>query len=146
MGTTYKVTLSGLEQTDLHQKIYKVFNSVDKEMSTYIPSSSLSKLNRTSVNEWVKVSSEFIKVVLSSQEICFFSKGAFDISVGNLVNLYGFGPYELNVPLDTSKILSYEEEIGCKSFEVDVKNNQIRRVKNVYLDMSGIAKGFAIDL
>ena len=79
MGTTYKVTLSGLEQKDLHQKIYKVFNSVDKEMSTYIPSSSLSKLNRTSVNEWVKVSSEFIKVVLSSQEICFFSKGAFSL-------------------------------------------------------------------
>lgn len=146
MGTNYKVILSASSKENINQNIFQIFNSVNEEMSTYIPNSSLSKLNRKSLNEWMEVSSDFIKVAHFSQEICFFSEGAFDISVGNIVNIYGFGPDKLRDSVDTSKIEKFEQGIGCDSFEVDLKNNQIRRVKDVYLDMSGIAKGYAIDL
>lgn len=146
MGTTYKVILSTSSKENFNKNIFQIFNSVNKEMSTYIPSSSISKLNRTTLNEWMEVSSDFIKVANFSQEICFLTKGAFDISVGNIVNFYGFGPDKFIDSVDTSMIEKFEQSIGCNSFELDLKNNQIRRVKDVYLDMSGIAKGYAIDL
>ena len=146
MGTTYKVILSTSSKENINQNIFQIFNSVNKEMSTYIPSSSISKLNRTTLNEWMEVSSDFIKVANFSQEVCFLTQGAFDISVGNIVNFYGFGPDKFRDSVDTSKIEKHKQGIGCNSFELNLKNNQIRRVRDVYLDMSGIAKGYAVDL
>ena len=146
MGTSYKVVLVDFEDDNIEKEIFNVLNSVNQEMSTYINSSSISKLNNTNINEWVYVSNNFIAVALFSQKTCLSTEGMFDISVGNLVNYYGFGPPESSGSYDDDLLEEYKKEINCFSFEIDPQKKRIKRVNNVYLDMSAVAKGYAIDL
>ena len=146
MGTSYKVILVDFEDSSIEKDIFNVLNSVNLEMSTYINSSSISYLNATNINEWVNVSNNFIEVASFSQETCLSTGGSFDISVGHLVNYYGFGPPELSNSYDTGLLEGLKKEVNCFSFEVDPKEKRIKRTQNVYLDMSAVAKGYAIDL
>ena len=146
MGTNYKISISEpLIRTD-HSKLFLTLDFVNQEMSTYIPSSLLSKLNSLPVGIWLEVSNEFIRVVDYSQKLCFLSEGAFDVSVGNLVNAWGFGPLEINFFPNKEIITKEKSQIGCNAIQIDLINKSVRRKKDVYLDLSAVAKGFAIDL
>ena len=145
MGTTYKVTLREPHIEISHSDIFLELDSVNQEMSTYISTSFLSNLNKTKEGIWFYASSEFLHVVSYSQELCNLSGGAFDISVGNLVNAWGFGPIETYKEPSNDLIERSKAEIGCNSIEIDLINKRVRKVKDVYVDLSAIAKGFAID-
>ena len=92
MGTTYKVILVDYDQDKIEKSIFRNLDSINQEMSTYIDSSSISKLNKSNIGEWIEVSENFIKVATYSQKLCIETEGAFNISVGHFVNFYGFGP------------------------------------------------------
>lgn len=144
MGTTYKVITEGSPQNK--SDIFKVLNSVNNEMSTYLESSSISILNKSEIGEWVKVSKNFIKVAKYSKKVCKQTKGAFNIGLGHLVNFYGFGPPNTAQPFNQSTLNKLYEGISCSLYELDLEENRIKRTSNIYLDMSAVAKGFAIDL
>lgn len=146
MGTTYKVSISEPKEEINKSDIFSLLDSVDKEMSTYIPSSYLSQLNATEVGIWLQASQNFLYVVSYSQELCVLTDGAFDVSVGNLVNAWGFGPLEINFFPNKEIINQEKSQIGCNSIQIDLINKSVRRKKDVYLDLSAVAKGFAIDL
>ena len=146
MGTTYKVIAKSQEEINLEQDIFKVLDKVNQEMSTYSSNSSISKINRSDLNKWVKVSKDFGNLAILSQKICMDTFGSFNISVGHLVNYYGFGPQRDLLDTDyVEEVDKFITEIKCNSYEVDLVNLKVRRLNEVYLDMSGIAKGFAID-
>ena len=146
MGTTYKVLIAEKLPASLNQAyLFKLLNEVDQEMSTYIPSSSLNKLNSYSVDNWLKVSSDLIKILNYSQQLCLKSGGAFNVAVGNLVNSWGFGPSYLKNLNKTNNGISYQE-ISCNSIDIDLSTNSVRKIDDVFLDLSAIAKGFAVDL
>ena len=146
MGTTYKVSISGSKGKINKSDIFSLLDSVDNEMSTYIPSSYLSQLNATEVGTWLQASQNFLYVVSYSQELCVLTDGAFDISVGNIVNAWGFGPLEINLFPNKEIINQEKSQIGCNAIQIDLINKSVRRKKDVYLDLSAVAKGFAIDL
>ena len=146
MGTTYKVSISGSKGKINNSDIFSLLDSVDNEMSTYIPSSYLSQLNDTEVGTWLQASQNFLYVVSYSQELCVLTDGAFDISVGNIVNAWGFGPFEINFFPNKEIINKEKSQIGCNAIQIDLINKSVRRKKDVYLDLSAVAKGFAIDL
>ena len=143
MGTSYKVILYGQEIQTSKKEIHDIFENVNQEMSTYLATSSISKINNIDVLEWHKVSNGFINVLKFAIDLCNDTNGVYDVSLGKLVNTWGFGPNEASdlTQEEEEKIMN---EIGCDSIQVD--QGSVRKVKDVYLDFSSIAKGYAIDL
>ena len=95
MGTTYSVkVVAGLFQsTDgLKEKIDKRLEDINRSMSTYLPDSEISRFNRfAKAGEKFSVSEDFISVMQVAEKIHAISDGAWDGTIGPVVNLWGFG-------------------------------------------------------
>jgi thiamine biosynthesis lipoprotein len=111
MGTQYHIRLpfrrsshlsnEVIEQrkTHLHAQIDELLASINQEMSTYLPDSSISRFNQQQYDRWFPISTSFLKVIKGAQSISQSSQGAFDITVMPLVNLWGFGTqYNTDIP------------------------------------------------
>ena len=96
MGTSYDLKLvpapGQMVSTDLKTRVEALLAGINKVMSTYDPNSELSRFNQNSSTDWITVSPELGQVVSEGLQISELSGGAFDITVGPLVNLWGFGP------------------------------------------------------
>ena len=143
MGTTYKVILYGTNIQTSQIDIDNIFEGVNQEMSTYLENSSISQINKNDLFEWSRVSKGFIRVLNFAIELCNDTNGVYDVSLGRLVNTWGFGPTEVS-RLTQDEERNIVEEIWCDS--VQVNQESVRRLKEVHLDFSSIAKGHAIDL
>ena len=145
MGTNYKILIAGEIPSSInHGLLFNILDSVNQEMSTYLPESPLNKLNKLPTSLWFTASKELLEVISYAQDVCIISDGAFDISIGNIVNKWGFGP-PLSFATKTESIDTLIKDVGCESIEINKPRNQIRRLKEVSLDLSAIAKGYAID-
>lgn len=157
MGTSYSVKLlelpSALSPEALAEQITALLHKLDREqMSTYAADSELSRFNRSNAGESFPVSADLANVVQLAQEISELTDGHFDITVGPLVNRWGFGPRNFNTPnLDASRIPSDAElhsllqQVGYQKLEVSLSPPALRKRVPVYVDLSGIAKGYAVD-
>ncbi|TFH87530.1 FAD:protein FMN transferase [Billgrantia azerbaijanica] len=149
-GTFYQVTivapLTAGERQRLEAGIQAVLEAVDASMSTYRDDSELSAFNAAPVGEWQPLSAELIEVLAISQAVAEASDGAFDVTIGGLVNLWSFGPEARprEVP-DDATLAERLAEIGSDSLEVDPERQRARRVRDVFVDLSGVAKGHATD-
>ena len=107
MGTSYAVQLVDLpsktDEEDLDSRIAAVLNGVDGAMSTYKPKSEVSRFNDATSGVSVDVSVDTLQVVELALTIHKQSQGAFDITVGPLVDVWGFGAdmRELKAATDT---------------------------------------------
>jgi thiamine biosynthesis lipoprotein len=151
MGTTYNITVvdvpSSLELGDIQQGVHAALAYVDSEMSTYKPDSGLMKLNTNTVGEAQEISAALMEVLLMSQQIYQASKGAFDPTVGALVNAWGFGPRDVSVdelPSD-AQLDDLLQSIGFDNVELDVAQSMVVRRSEVFIDLSAIAKGYGVD-
>lgn len=144
MGTTYNI-IAFSEYDNLEQSIYDSFNSVNLSMSTYLNDSLINKVNYSDINEWVEVSQDFIEVLRYAVDTCIKSKGLYDVSIGKLVDSWGFGPLEKNQKPLPKDILYLKTQVGCDSIEINEETPAVKRTRDVALDFSSIAKGFAID-
>ena len=144
MGTTYNI-IAFSEDDNLEQSIYDSFNSVNLSMSTYLNDSLINKVNYSDINEWVEVSQDFIEVLRYAVDTCIKSKGLYDVSIGKLVDSWGFGPLEKNQKPLPKDILYLKTQVGCDSIEINEETPAVKRTRDVALDFSSIAKGFAID-
>ena len=144
MGTTYNI-IAFSEYDNLEQSIYDSFNSVNLSMSTYLNDSLINKVNYSDINEWVEVSQDFIEVLRYAVDTCIKSKGLYDVSIGKLVDSWGFGPLEKNQKPLPQDILYLKTQVGCDSIEINEETPAVKRTRDVALDFSSIAKGFAID-
>lgn len=150
MGTWYTVKVVDLPDSTTPQQIADVIerelNNVNDKMSTYKPDSELSLLNKAPVNEPVIVSPDTFFVLVRSLDIWRLSQGAFDITVGPLVNLWGFGPDARveNVP-SRKDMKSAWDRVGSDGLSLRVDDRKVIKKKDLYLDLSAIAKGYAVD-
>ncbi|GLS28133.1 FAD:protein FMN transferase [Marinibactrum halimedae] len=149
MGTHFNVTVVGL-YTDaaldkLEKDIIDRLAFLNSTYSTYIPDSELMRFNRSPVNEWQPVSEELYGVLTLSQSVYEVTHGAFDTTIGPLVNLWGFGPQKRNAFPEESAILSALAEMGFEHVELRENPRAARRTKDVFVDLSAIAKGFSVD-
>ncbi len=151
MGTTYSVKVilpkEYIHNLDLQEAIDSVLSDVNEKMSTYISDSELSLFNQNQGVHWIDISNDLAHVISTSIMISKESNGSFDITVGPLVNLWGFGPTKNDslIPKNSevSKILS---EIGIDNLELDLINLKIRKkIPQIYCDLSAIAKGYGVD-
>ena len=155
MGTTYTVRLArGGHFREWPPKVEAVQQRVDQRlaeinslMSTYDPDSELSRFNRLNSTDWFAVSPELVEVVAAALEVSERTLGAFDPTVGPVVELWGFGPQKgITKPPGDEKIAAAMARIGFKNVRVRSDPPAIRKeLADVYLDLSGIAKGYAAD-
>lgn len=141
-GTTYKITYLDGEK-NYQKEIDSLFIVVNNSVSTYLPNSDISRINRG--EEGVKVDAIFTEVLEKSKRIYNETNGFFDPTVGNLVNVYGFGPEKKHLEITEDVIADELKYVGLDKVNI---NNQIvtKDHPKVYLDFNSIAKGFGIDV
>lgn len=129
----------------LNTALVEELNKVDLAMSTYKPNSELNQLNQAPVGQWVKLSPNTFEVLAMAQDVAAATQGAFDVTLGGLVNLWNFGPEKHDQPPTQEAINQALEEVGYQYLELDPADLTARRNKNSFVDLSGIAKGYAVD-
>lgn len=150
-GTRYHINVVLPEDEDrlqtLAQGIEDTLNTVDHAMSTWKPDSELSRLNaREDQSEWVRLSDPLFEVIQRAVQVSEMTGGAFDVTVGPLVNLWGFGPKARpeTVP-DPEELARLLAITGTEHIELDPDNHSLRATPPQYIDLSGIAKGYGVD-
>tara|TARA_Y100000588_G_scaffold270844_1_gene286463 strand:- start:58925 stop:59893 length:969 start_codon:yes stop_codon:yes gene_type:complete len=151
MGTYYRVSVSTLplnsNAQELKAKVEAILDEVNQQMSTYLSNSELSLFNSSESIDWFSVSEDTAKVISKGIDIYNLSSGAFDITIGPLVNLWGFGPLGRrdNLPTDT-EIAAKMTTIGSDNLKVRLSPPALKKsFSNLNVDLSAIAKGFAVD-
>lgn len=151
MGTSYSVrVVSKDNQLDLdaiQQKVDDRLSEINRMMSTYDPKSELSRFNRHESQDWFSVSEETALVVEFALKVAADSEGAFDPTVGPVVNLWGFGPKKpRNLPPSAEDIAAALQRIGHNKLQVRRDPPALRKTQaDLYVDLSAIAKGFGVD-
>ena len=147
MGTNYTIKYSATfsNQSNNKNKVNQVLDNINNQMSTYISDSEISRFNTFNDTTWFAISDEFAYVIVSSFKYYEISNGLYDITVMPLVNLWGFGPeIFLDIPSKT-QIDSVLQFVSQDLIEID--GNKIRKKDSrVQIDLSSIAKGYAVDL
>lgn len=139
-GTSYSIIYSS--DVDYNAQLDSLFYVINKSLSTYQANSDISKINR---NESFKVDEHFIKVYNASKEIFGQTEGAFDPTIGNVVNAWKFGAEHTIEVVDSLKIDSLMQYVGYD--KTYLHENTIRKSNpNVYLEYNAIAKGYAVDV
>ena len=146
MGTDYTIKYSAKlpNQSNNKDKVDQLLEDINNQMSTYISDSEISRFNTFNDTTWFAISDEFAYVVTSSFKYYEISNGLYDITVMPLVNLWGFGPeIFLDIPSKT-QIDSVLQFVSQDLIEID--GNKIRKKDpRVQIDLSSIAKGYAVD-
>lgn len=152
MGTRYSVKVESLppDLTPewLKARIDEALERLNDQMSMYRPESEISRFNRWKSKVWFPVSRDTAYVVEQALEISRATGGAFDITVGPLVNLWGFGPdkKERIVP-GKEEIEEALQKTGHRNIEVRRSPPALRKQNMaIQVDLSAIAKGFGVDL
>jgi len=140
-GTTYSIIYYG--DVNYETAIDGLFTDVNKSLSTYIPNSDISKINRG--EKEVKVDALFQEVFQKSERIFKETDGYFDPTVGDLVNAWGFGPKKPLNDLDSVKVAQLMTYVGFN--KVKIKDGLvIKEYNETYFDFNSIAKGYGIDV
>jgi thiamine biosynthesis lipoprotein len=116
-------------------------------MSTYQESSELSRFNAAERMDWVAVSPELARLVDTALAVSAATGGAFDVTVGPLVNLWGFGPEVTadQIPAQT-EIDAARARIGWQKLQARAEPAALRKsLPDLYVDLSAIAKGHGVD-
>ncbi|MFT6404361.1 MAG: thiamine biosynthesis lipoprotein [Marinomonas primoryensis] len=149
MGTTYTVKFYTTENvkkpSDLKVGVDAALVRVNKLMSTYDPNSELSVFNKLPENQFSNISEDMAYVIDKALLISEMSGGEYDITIGPLVNLWGFGPgkREDKVP---SQVLIDEAKSRVGYHYLKLDGRRLTKEKNIYVDLSSIAKGYGVDM
>jgi thiamine biosynthesis lipoprotein len=152
MGTTYSIkfvarSLTADRYVQVQLAVDDWLAEVDGAMSTYKPDSELSRFNRHESTEPFPVSPGVLAVFLLAQQVSVASDGAFDVTVGPLVDAWGFGPdgYPEAIP-DNGYLGELREHVGFRKIAIDsAATSLVKRDPRVVADLSAIAKGYAVD-
>jgi thiamine biosynthesis lipoprotein len=152
MGTYYKVTYKDSLKRDFFKEMDSILIAINDDVSTYIPSSTISRFNQSKSTFSVSVSAtHFIENFKYAQLVANLSTQMFDPTVGPLINYWGFG-YTGRKPvtkIDSVKVDSLLKFVGLKNIEWVENNDSIfltKKFPEVELDFGGIAQGYAIDV
>ncbi|WP_092855941.1 FAD:protein FMN transferase [Pseudidiomarina maritima] len=149
MGTTYHiryVTANPNHSPErVKERVDAVLEQVNSQMSTYDPNSELSLFNQRKTTEPVVISRSLETVVRRALEIGEETDGLLDVTVGPLVNLWGFGPLGRPEQVPTEQqLLEVRDQVGYQYLTVE--NHQLTKaVPDLYVDLSTIAKGYGVD-
>jgi len=141
-GTSYHITYQSNDSIDYQGEIDSLLHHFDLSLSTYEPSSIISRINRDELD--VTLSDYFIRCFNASKEIFDASDGAFDITVAPIVNAWGFGFTEKADP-DSMMIDSLLQYVGMDHIRIE-NDRIVKDFPGIMLDVNAIAQGYAVDI
>lgn len=141
-GTTYKIVCQNTT-VNYQKSIDSLFYLVNRSISTYLPSSDISLINKGDTS--VVADAILLELLKKSKDIHIKTDGYFDPTVGNLVNAWGFGPKNEKRNLDTLEVQKQMKLVGFDKIQV-VNQKVIKKDPGIYLDFNSIGKGFGIDV
>lgn len=149
MGSAWTAKVVGelpLPEPQLRAAVQSRFEEVNQALSTYRADSALSRFNDDETGDWVAVDAELAVVMGYALKLAERSGGAYDVTVGPLVNLWGFGPDPATrkVP-DAAAIAAARARVGWRKVEVDLAANRARKPPGVRVDLSSLGKGRGVD-
>jgi thiamine biosynthesis lipoprotein len=148
MGTTYNVkfvTIDGVDEQQLKQQIKQTLLDINRLMSTYIKDSELSRFNQWSSVEPFPMSAKTLDVLNEAKRLGVMSAGLLDVTVGPLVNLWGFGPQSRPQKIPTEELINTtRQQVGLDKLTLGATWASKTR-PDLYVDLSTIAKGYAVD-
>jgi thiamine biosynthesis lipoprotein len=148
MGTTYSIRYAGPpEQRSRDQAgVDSVLQAVNQSLSTYIPTSTISRINTaTETGVPLPIDIHFLRVFLASRAVYRDTEGAFNPAVGPLVEAWGFGPQERQ-QMTPEQVDSLRRLVDFSSFELAPDSlHLVKRLAGARLDFSAIAKGYGVD-
>ncbi len=151
MGTTYSIKLAGVrlapdELADLQRRVEARLVALNRQMSHYQADSELSRFNQHTSATPFKVSAELATVTRLALQLNHVSGGAFDPTLGPLINLWGFGPGAAPpAPPSEDEIAQARRLTGCGQLVVTVADELQKRIPGLQLNLSAVAKGFGVD-
>lgn len=141
-GTTYKIIyLNG--SSNYQKSIDSLFLKMNTSLSTYIPTSAISKINNGA--KTLVIDDFFAEVFKKSKRIFEETDGFFDPTVGNLVNAWGFGPKNEKFNLTPAQVARQMQFVGFDKVQY-VDGRIVKTHPEIYLDFNSIAKGYGIDV
>jgi len=151
MGTTFNVVLvsphEGVAGESLESRIAATLSGIDELTSTWRADSELAEFNANPSTDWISVSAELCSAIERALDVSRLSDGAFDVTVGPLVNLWGFGPNgRPGEPPDDALIEATMAYVGYEGLLTRCSEPAMqKRHGGMYVDLSGWAKGHAVD-
>ncbi|MCK9398962.1 MAG: FAD:protein FMN transferase [Bacteroidales bacterium] len=141
-GTYYAVTYFDTEGRNFQPQIDSILKAFDLSVSMWVPESIISRINNG--DSLVQPDNWFIDIFKRSQEIAAKTGGAFDCTVGPLVNAWGFG-FKGKMKMDQAKVDSLLQYIGFRKVSLD-NQNRILKPAGIRFDFNAIAQGYAVDV
>jgi thiamine biosynthesis lipoprotein len=151
MGTTFSIKLSPPPTDDVlarvQAEVTQRLEDINREMSTYRPDSTLSRFNRFAATDWYDTSPGIVALVQQAAGISAQTGGAYDVTVGPLVNLWGFGSDgRRSTPPSDAEIDALLPSVGYDKLHYRERPPALRKtVPGLQVDLSSIAKGWGVD-
>jgi len=158
MGTQYHIswvsTQTGsasveVESQSIQLGVDELLLNINKSMSTYDKNSELSVINQTFNSDWQNISVDLYRVLMMAMQVNVQSLGAFDVTVGPLVNVWGFGPVKSTDEAPSDKVVENAlKQVGAGAINLRQRDEsyQLKLKHPRYIDLSAIAKGYAVDV
>ncbi|MFT4789421.1 MAG: thiamine biosynthesis lipoprotein [Paraglaciecola sp.] len=149
MGTTYNIKFvakSSVDAEKLHNEVDASLVEINKLMSTYDPDSELSHFNQWHSTKPFKLSMQTLKVLTEAKRLGALSDGVLDVTVGPLVNLWGFGPdAKPDKTPSAQTIAAVKAKTGLDKL-ILLDDGARKTDPDLYVDLSTIAKGYGVDV
>jgi thiamine biosynthesis lipoprotein len=140
-GTSFNIQYHSEDNSNYDKAFDSLFKVINESMSTYIPDSKISRINR---GEVVEVDEHFKRVFNTAKRIYRETEGAFDPTIGAVVNAWDFGPEGKITNIDSTAIDSLMKSVGYN--RMGLVDNKIVKNSNSFLDFNAIAKGYGVDV
>lgn len=145
MDTVVTLSAYGINSKEAVEESFNRLNEINEMASINISTSDIYKINSSSGIEYVKVRPEILKMIETSIEYSKLSDGAFDITIGPIINLWGIGTDNEKIPSE-EEIKAKLQLVGYDKISINENDSSVRLEKQgMSIDLGGIAKGFAVD-
>src|SRR5580704_14878022 len=148
MGSTYSVELYGYEPAKLTEAADAALEEaqrLDGLLSNYKPESEWSRINQHAAEGPMRISPEMFRLLAACVEYSIEGEGAFDITVGPLMKVWGFYKGTGHLP-HGAEVRGALDTVGYKNILLDAKNHTVRFAREgVEMDPGGVGKGYAVD-
>jgi len=148
MGSIFEITAYSADVAECQKAVDEAFEQmrlVDRLMSTYKPDSEISQLNRLAGVGSLKVSSQVMEIIRESKRYSELTGGAFDVTVGPLLELWGFKHKDWRFP-EASEIQRILPLVNYKNILLDEETQTVKlKLDGMKIGLGAIGKGYAVD-
>ncbi len=135
-----------MSQPQLQQELQQSLDHANKVLSTYQPDTELMQFNQSPIGQWQTTSPMLFDAITTALSVSQATQGVYDVTVGALVELWGFGKQAIPSHIPTEyEISQARAKVGWQYVAVDTQKKQLQRQKDVFINLSSIGEGVAVD-